>query len=329
MKTTRPHYDAKLNYFPHTSHFTADEGQGYSIPELPLPNHRFKLDATEVFFVQRKPYFSPPAYGRVSSAPFSQHSEPKQDMPPHDMPLFPVKNPARKVFSQTPNTPQENQNSHGHFDSFDKGDIAPEGTGGNYFDQGQAIPKECYQLFSNQIPAELTCIISTHLANGHDVNSISNVSRNLLDFMRPFHNSIRLTDEIIFGRRLSDVHVLMKEPHVSGQQFILKFRIQSDRYHMIIHNHGNQIIKLSGTSGVYELERGISYAFDSGDDFWLTINGIEEVMWRIQVNGTINDTEMLPYVSLENSYFNTYVFQNSLQPMEYAPPMPIPGESHN
>lgn len=303
--TTGGYYDVK----PNTNSSCGPEGSGYSIPELPYPIHSFKLDTAEIFSDHRKPYYSTPTYARGSSAPFYSTSESKQDMTDHN--IYQAPTPTRKILSQPYNMSQENENVqapllYGHFDNLE-GDGNFEADGKYFENVPQTIATEFYQIHSNQV-TELTCVICTHLTSGHDINSICKNSRILLKDMKPFHSSLRITDEIIFGRRLSDVHVLMREPHVSGQQFILKFRNQSERYQMIIHNHGNQTIKLCGSSRKYVLDRGLSYAFNSGDDVWLTINGIDDVMWRITVNGDIRDVEKCPNVSFQNIYYNPSLY---------------------
>ena len=175
--------------------------------------------------------------------------------------------------------------------------------------------------------SQFTCVIGTHLASGLDISSVSNELKVLLNYMCPFYEvPLGLTELMIFGRRLTDVHVLIKDQHVSGQQFILKFKSESGTYKLIILNHGNQNIKLTSMCGTqYKiLEKSEHYEFKSEDDLWLSILGIENVMWRITVNGIIYK-ETVPTVTLENVYFNRSLYVSAMQKEDCLRPLPLPG----
>ena len=259
----------------------------YIIPEL-VPIHSFSLDREEPFFLdqnQPQPNYSRPQPVDTSSIATMPSDHYNPTLGPYDS----LQNHAEEAYSIMPTPPRP----------------APS-------------PDE----------SDLRCVIGTHLVSGLDVSSISNELKVLLNYMCPFNNvPLGLTELIIFGRRLTDVHILIKDQHVSGQQFIIKFKLESDSYKLIILNHGSQNIKLTSMCGTkYKiLEKSEFYVFNSEDDLWLSISGIENVMWRITVNGKIHNKETVSTFTLENKYFNQSLYASAMRKEDCLQPLPLPG----
>lgn len=181
-------------------------------------------------------------------------------------------------------------------------------------------------IMPNQTFPKLRCVIGTHLAPGADFSTITPEVRTMLSYMCPFYNvPLISTEEIIFGRRLTDVHILIKEEHVSAQQFFLKFLPHPHR--LLIQNHGNQVIRINSMSGVTEqcLERNQKYEFYHNDDVWLAISGINQVFWRITVNCVIQDMDCEPVITFENKYFNREMYSTTMQ-NKGSCPLALPGD---
>ena len=183
-----------------------------------------------------------------------------------------------------------------------------------------------HPALSTQYFPQLRCVIGTHLAPGADFSTITPEVRTMLSYMCPFYNvPLTSTEEIIFGRRLIDVHILIKEEHVSAQQFFLKF--QPHPHRLSIQNHGNQVIRINSMSGPMKqsLDRNQKYEFEHDDDVWLIILGIDKVFWRITVNCVIQEIERVPVITFENNYFNRDMYLTTMQ-KQGSRPLALPGD---
>ncbi|KAI6660862.1 hypothetical protein LOD99_13586 [Oopsacas minuta] len=85
---------------------------------------------------------------------------------------------------------------------------------------------------------------------------------------------------------------------------------------------------MSGTESII-LEKSQKYEFKQDDDVWLTIWGIEKVMWRITVDGVFRDRDSLTKITFENKYFNKEKYTYELQKKDSLLPLPLPLSSHN
>ena len=173
---------------------------------------------------------------------------------------------------------------------------------------------------------QLRCEIGTHLATNADFSALSPEVKTMLSYMCPFYNvPLTSTEEIIFGRRLTDVHILIKEEHVSAQQFFLRFIPHPHR--LLIQNHGNQIIRINSMSGLMKqsLKRNQKYEFEHDDDVWLIILGIDKVLWRITVKCVIQDIDCVPIITFENKYFNREMYLTTMQ-NKGSRPLALPGD---
>ena len=283
---TLTHFDnRKQSLETQYSNMKGEERHTYLIPEL-IPIHTFSLDRDDPF-VETNP--TPPSYARLQPVETSNIAT---------VPSNHYKPPM------------------GPYDS-----LKPE-------------VEESYVTAVPPIPgpypgnSDLSCVMGTHLASGLDISSISNELKLLLNYICPFYDvPLGLTELIIFGRRLNDVHVLIKDQHVSGQQFILKFILQSGSYRLIVLNHGNQNIKLTSMCGTHSkiLEKTEHYEFNSDDDIWLSILGINDVMWRITVRGKVHNKETVTRFTLENKYFDRSLYASAMRKENCIFPLPLPG----